>query len=79
MSEIEEISSSDIVSGMSYADFGNGIMINIDCRKHLLEHATYFVEKYEKSPNASNRDDALYFVNRLKPSYAKQALLQRLK
>lgn len=78
MSNVIDISSSKIVSGMSYAKFGNGIMINIDCRKHLLEHAVYFVEKYEDNPSKSNRDDALYFVNRLKTSQAKQALLQRL-
>lgn len=76
---ITSISSSTSVTGLSYEDYGTGIMLNIDCRKFLVEHATHFVIQYEKNKTASNKADAIYFVNMLKESDKKDALLQRIK
>ncbi|UVV55888.1 hypothetical protein NXW60_17615 [Bacteroides fragilis] len=46
----------------------------------LVEHATHFVEQYEKDKtNQSNKADALYFVNMLKESSKKAELLNRIK
>lgn len=78
-SDIVSISSNDAISGFSYADYDNGIMMNIDCRKHLVELATHYVEKYEKDKtNTSNKADAIYFVKLLKPSSTKENLLSRV-
>lgn len=44
-----------------------------------MEHATHFVEKYEKDRIESNLQDAKYFVNMLKESGKKDGLLKRLK
>ena len=78
-SDIVSISSNDATSGFSYADYNNGIMINIDCRKHLVELATHYVEKYEKDKsNFSNKADASYFVKLLKSGSTKDNLLKRL-
>ena len=76
---ITSISSSDQVTGLSYGNYDEGVMINIDCRKFLLQHATKFVERYEKNRVKSNYEDALYFVNMLKNSDNKQNLLERIK
>lgn len=73
------VTSSDAVTGLSYANYEDGLMLNIDCRKFLVEHATHFVEQYEKNKtNKSNQADALYFVNMLKASDAKSGLLKRI-
>lgn len=78
-SDIVSISSNDVVNGFSYADYDNGIMMNVDCRKHLVELATHYVEKYEKDKtNLSNKADAIYFVNLLKQSSIKESLLKRI-
>lgn len=78
--DIVSITSNDAVTGLSYGDFKNGIMLNIDCRKNLAEHAEHFVERYENDrSNTSNKADAIYFVNMLKESDKKTVLLQRLK
>lgn len=45
----------------------------------LIEHATHYVEQYEKNKTKSNKDDALYFTNMLKDSPQKNALLLRVK
>ena len=77
--DIVSVETDDAVSGLSYNNFEEGIMLNIDCRKHLAEHATHFVEQYEKDrSNASNKADALYFVGMLKDSERKTALLNRI-
>lgn len=53
--------------------------LDIDCRKFLLQHATHFVEKYEKNKtDPSLKADAIYFVNMLKESDEKRLLLERL-
>ena len=67
-----------MVTGFSYADYEEGLMLNIDCRKYLVEHATYFVEKYEKIRSSSNKNDAIYFTRKLKETPKKAALLQKI-
>lgn len=76
--DIKHISSNDEVTGLSYANYENGIMLNIDCRKYLTEHAENFVKRYEANPtNASAKADANYFVNMLKDSDKKTELKKR--
>ena len=78
--DIVSIETDNAVSGLSYADFEDKLMLNIDCRKYRTEHATHFVEQYENDKsNASNKADALYFVNMLKDSQKKTELLNRIK
>lgn len=78
--DIKELTSNDLVKGLSSGNFEDGIMVNIDCRKYLVEHAEHFVEKFEKDrSNTSNKTDALYFVNQLKESTRKLELLNRIK
>ena len=78
MEDIESIESNEDVTGLSYANYENGIMLNIDCRKYLAEHAENFVKRYESNPtNASAKADANYFVNMLKDSDKKTELKKR--
>lgn len=78
--DITAIETDDSVSGLSYANHDGGIMLNIDCRKHLAEHAAHFVEQYEKDKSdATKRADAVYFVSMLKESEKKTELLNRIK
>lgn len=77
------------VTGMSYNDFtsqsaeggtGRNLMINVDCRRSLAEHAARYVAEYEKDPtDEALKADALYFTNRLKASETKTGLLNRIK
>ena len=77
--DIVSVETDNAVTGLSYADFDDGIMLNIDCRKFLAEHAAHYVELYEKDKsNASNKADALYFVRMLKESARKTELLNRI-
>lgn len=77
--DIASIETNDDVTGLSYASYNDGVMLNIDCRKYLPEHAENFVKRYEANPSdASNKADALYFVNMLKESDKKEALKRRL-
>ncbi|MDD4032980.1 MAG: hypothetical protein PHS48_07030 [Bacteroidales bacterium] len=76
--QITSVTAGDPVTGLSYGEYEDGTMINIDCRKHLMEHAIHYVEKYEKNKTASNARDAKYFVNMLKASSKKNALLGRI-
>ena len=79
MEDIENIESNEDVTGLSYGDHKDFFMLNIDCRKYLAEHAENFVKRYEANPSdASNKADALYFVNILKESAKKEALKKRL-
>ncbi len=66
------------ITGFSFANYKDGVMMNIDCRKYLPEHAAHYVSKYERKPNESNRKDALYFVSMLKDSPVKEQLLGRI-
>lgn len=77
--DIASVTANNTVKGLSYGDYEKGVMINFDCRKYLLEHATHFVEEYEKNPTSITKQDALYFVNILKYSPQKEALLKRIK
>lgn len=77
-SSIQSLNTNDVVTGLNYGDYDEGLMINIDCRRYLFEHATHYVEQYEKNKTKSNKDDALYFTNMLKDSPQKNALLLRL-
>ena len=76
--DITSITTDNTITGLSWADHKESLMINIDCRKYLLEHATHFIEEYEKNPTFMNKCDALYFVNMLKDSPQKKALLERI-
>ena len=74
------VSSNSIVTGLSYGNYGNGITLNVDCRKSLVKHATHFVERFEKDKtNNLKKSDATYFVNMLKESDIKKELLNRIK
>lgn len=75
---VKSIATNDAVTGLSYGNHEDGLMLNIDCRKYLVEHATHFVEQYESFPSPSNKNDARYFVNMLKDSSVKTELLQRV-
>lgn len=78
--DIKSIESNSAVTGLSYGNYQDGVMLNIDCRRFLVEHGTHFVEQYEKDKtNQSNKADALYFVNMLKESSKKAELLNRIK
>lgn len=80
LSQIGNVSTSQSVTGFSYGEHNNGIILNIDCRKMLLERATHFVEEYEaKKTDSSYKADAIYFVNMLKESPEKGGLLKRVK
>lgn len=76
--QIQSLNSNDAVTGLSYGNYEQGIMVNIDCRKFLLEHATHYVEQYEGNSIPSNKADALYFTNQLKDSPQKTSLLNRI-
>lgn len=80
MSQLASIESDETVTGLSYADYGDGLMLNIDCRKFLAEHAENFVKRYESKPtDASAKADATYFVSMLKESDKKKELNNRIK
>lgn len=80
-----EVEGGETVAGLTWGaakeavEAGEVLMVNIDCRHALYEHAVHFVELYEKSPTAANRADARYFVEMLKESDRRQALSDRLK
>ena len=79
LEDIDRIESNEDVTGLSYNNYGNGIMLNIDCRKHLAKHAENFVKRYEKNPaDKLSKADALYYVNMLKESDKKDELLNRI-
>lgn len=77
--DIIEITAGDEVTGLSYAAYPEGVMINVDCRKFLYDHAVHYVKEYEAQKTAVRQRDAAYWVNRLKPSAEKDALLLRIK
>ncbi|WP_298652997.1 hypothetical protein [uncultured Proteiniphilum sp.] len=76
--QIKQIDSDNKVTGLSYMDYEDGLMLNIDCRRYLVEHATHFVEKYEAFHSSSNKNDAIYFTGMLKESSQKTELLKRI-
>lgn len=76
--QVKEVISNDAVTGLSYAPYEGGVMLNIDCRRFLYEHASHFVDKYLKYSTLSNREDAIYFVEKLKDSPEKDELGKRI-
>ena len=76
--KVKNITSTDNVTGFSSADYEEGLMMNLDFRKNLVEHATHFVLKYEETKKVSDQRDARYFVNMLKESAIKTQLLERI-
>lgn len=81
MENIISIDTDNTITGFSYADCERKdcVMLNIDCRKYLAEHAENFVKRYEANPNGiGNKADATYFVNMLKDSDKKEELKKRI-
>ena len=77
--DITSLSSSDNVTGLSYANNNGKLMININCRKHLLDLAKHYVSVYMADKTEDKLRDAKYFVDMLKPSTDKDALLNQIK
>lgn len=77
--DVKSITSSDNVTGLSYANYNNELMLNINCRKHLLDLAQHYMSVYLANKTEYTYLDAKYFVNMLKPSTDKDALLEQLK
>ena len=76
---IKSIDTNYAITGFSYADFKDGITVNVDCRRYLLERAEHFTTLYENNKtNESLKRDAVYFVAKLKDSEEKTNLLARL-
>ena len=73
------VNTSSEISGFSFANYGDGLMMNIDCRKFLVENAQHYVKLYENIKSKSNLMDALYHIDMLKDSEIKTGLLNRLK
>lgn len=79
LSDIDYIETNEDVTGFSYGDYKDGLMLNIDCRTSLVEHAENFVKRHEaRRTDASARADALYFVDMLKESEKKEELKARI-
>ncbi|MEG1586226.1 MAG: hypothetical protein RR346_05070 [Bacteroidales bacterium] len=76
---IADIAAGETVSGLSCSNYKDGVSLNIDCRKGLKELASHYVNLYETDkPDKLRKADALYFVNLLKASDYKSALLKRI-
>jgi hypothetical protein len=79
---VQSVTSNDAVTGLSFAGYDEGYMLNIDCRKGLATRAEHFTQQYETEDNSSLRTlyqrDALYFTNMLKDGDTKTSLLNRL-
>lgn len=67
---------SDNISGFSINNAKT--MFNINLSKNLLEMSEECVSIYESTSNSTDRDDALYFVNQLKPGAVKDAFNTRI-
>ena len=80
MNQISSIQTCNQVTGFSYGDFNNGIMLNIDCRKHLEERAVFYAKQYLKDKsNISNKNDDIYFIEKLKDCPKKNELMNLIK
>ena len=78
--DIKTINGNNTTIGLSYNNFKDGLMINIDCRRYLVERAEHYIMVYEQDKsNTSKKNDAIYFTNILKDSNLKTTLLQRIK
>lgn len=78
LENVKSVSSNDTVTGLSYGAYKEGVSINLDCRKHLYQQASYYVDKYLSKRNIINLQDANYFVNMLKDSSQKKALVEKI-
>lgn len=81
MNNISSIDTDNNITGFSYANCKKKecVMLNIDCRKYLTEHAKNFVKRYEANPTIKiNKTDASYFVNMLKESNKKNDLRKQI-
>lgn len=61
------VSSSENCPGTSFAINNNEIMVNVNFGELLLERAEKYVSKFEASLEVTDKDDAQYFVQQLKP------------
>lgn len=62
-----EIESGSNIFGLSFAKLANdSFLVNADCNKSLLDKAERYTALHEKAQNSLAKEDALYFVNRLK-------------
>jgi len=75
---IQSLQTDDVITGFSYGNYDEGVMLNIDCYKYLYERAVFYSEQYIANPTNLNLEDALYFINQLKTSDKKQELLRRV-
>ncbi len=75
---IQSLQTDDVITGFSYGNYDEGVMLNIDCYKHLYERAAFYVDQYVANPTNLNLEDAIYFINQLKSSDKKQELLRRV-
>ncbi|MEN5194456.1 hypothetical protein [Sphingobacterium faecium] len=78
MSMIASVHTNESVTGLSYGDFGDGITINFDCRKFVVQHAHHYVNKYLARPTKINLEDAKYHIGAIKEGDQKKQLLQLL-
>ena len=78
LENVKSVSSNGTVTGLSYGAYKEGVSINLDCRKHLYQQASYYVDKYLSKRNIINLRDANYFVNMLKDSSQKKALVEKI-
>jgi hypothetical protein len=76
--QISQVLSNDAVTGLSYAPYEGGVMLNIDCRRFLVELAAHYVDKYQRYNTVSNKSDAIYFIKKLKDSPEKDALANKI-
>lgn len=76
--QVRQVLSNDAVTGLTYAPYDGGVMLNIDCRRFLYDHAAHFVKKYQISSTIMNRKDAIYFMEKLKESPQKDELIKRI-
>ncbi|MDD4404958.1 MAG: hypothetical protein PHO36_09280 [Parabacteroides sp.] len=75
---IQSLQTDDVITGFSYGNYDEGVMLNIDCFRYLYERAVFYVDQYVANPTNLNLEDALYFINQLKSSDKKQELLRRV-
>ncbi|WP_455626005.1 hypothetical protein [Parabacteroides sp.] len=63
-----KIGSGKNVYGLSYAKTKDGrFLVNINCNASLLERAERYTGKYEKAKTPESKEEALFFINQLKP------------
>lgn len=73
------VSSGSNVYGLSYAETGDDTwLMNVDCNRSLQDRAERYIARYEKWREASDKEDALYFINLLKKEL-KADYLDRIK